>query len=40
MPDEFINKDGNNVTKKFIEYAEPLVGELPRTYFLGDHPRI
>ncbi len=40
MPDEFINKDGNNVTKKFIEYAEPLVGELPRTYFLGDHQRI
>ena len=28
MPDEFI--EGNNfVTKKFIDYVRPLVGELP-----------
>ena len=29
MPDEFINKAGNNVTQAFIDYARPLVGELP-----------
>lgn len=40
MPDEFINKDGNNVTGAFIEYAAPLTGELPRTYYLGDNPRV
>lgn len=26
MPDEFINKEGNNVTQKFIEYGMPLLG--------------
>lgn len=30
MPDEFIAPAGNDVTKKFIEYAKPLVGELPK----------
>lgn len=30
MPDEFINSAGNNVTEKFISYARPLVGELPK----------
>ncbi|MFH1537290.1 MAG: 6-phosphofructokinase [Patescibacteria group bacterium] len=29
MPKEFINKKGNGVTDKFIEYAKPLIGELP-----------
>ena len=29
MPDEFINKAGNNVTQAFIDYAAPLVGSLP-----------
>ncbi len=29
MPDEFINKAGNNVTQAFLDYARPLVGELP-----------
>ena len=29
MPKEFINKNGNGVTDKFIEYAKPLVGDLP-----------
>jgi 6-phosphofructokinase 1 len=29
VPDEFINKDGNDVTKAFIDYARPIVGELP-----------
>ena len=23
-------ENGNNITRKFIDYAEPLVGELPR----------
>jgi len=29
MPDEFINKEENFVTEKFIEYAKPLIGKLP-----------
>jgi 6-phosphofructokinase 1 len=40
MPDEFINSEGNGVTDKFIEYASPLTGELPKTYFLGSYPRV
>jgi len=40
MPDEFINKDGNDVTEAFIQYAKPLTGDLPRTYFLGNYPRV
>ena len=30
MPDEFINSAGNNVTDKFLAYAHPLVGDLPK----------
>ena len=30
MPDEFINAEGNNVTKAFIDYAAPIVGPLPK----------
>ena len=30
MPDEFISKDGNDITAAFIRYAKPLVGELPK----------
>ena len=30
MPDEFINKDGNDVTQAFIDYARPIVGDLPK----------
>ncbi|MEA3227147.1 MAG: 6-phosphofructokinase, partial [Planctomycetota bacterium] len=40
MPDEFINADGNGVTDAFIEYAMPLVGELPKTEYLGGCPRV
>ncbi len=40
MPDEFINADGNGVTEAFINYAMPLTGELQRTYFLGNYPRV
>lgn len=29
MPKAFISKSGNDVTKAFIDYARPLVGELP-----------
>ena len=31
MPDEFINKAGNDVTPAFIAYAKPIVGDLPKT---------
>lgn len=30
MPDEFINDAGNDVTEEFLNYARPLVGELPK----------
>ena len=30
MPRSFINRAGNNVTQAFIDYATPLVGELPK----------
>jgi len=40
MPDEFINAEGNGVTDAFIEYATPLVGELPKTEYLGGLPGI
>lgn len=29
MPDNFISREGNDVTKAFIEYARPLTGKLP-----------
>ncbi len=31
IPDEFINKAANDVTKAFIAYTKPIVGELPQT---------
>ncbi len=40
MPDEFINADGNGVTDNFIEYAMPLIDNLPRTEYLADNPTI
>ena len=40
MPDEFINAEGNGVTDAFIEYAMPLVGDLPKTEHLINHPII
>jgi 6-phosphofructokinase len=39
MPGEFINADGNGVTDKFVEYATPLVGQLPPTEYLAGYPR-
>ncbi len=40
MPDEFINPEGNGVTQAFIEYAMPLIGSLPKTEHLINHPKI
>ncbi len=40
MPDEFINAEGNGVTEAFIEYAMPLIGELPKTEYLGGYHRV
>ena len=39
VPDEFINDDGNGMTDAFIEYAMPLVGQLPKTEYLGNFPK-
>lgn len=39
VPDEFINADGNGMTDAFIEYAMPLVGQLPETEYLGNYPK-
>ena len=30
MPNKYINKAGNDVTKAFIDYAAPIVGKLPQ----------
>jgi 6-phosphofructokinase 1 len=40
VPDEFINADGNGMTDAFVEYAEPLVGKLPKTEYLGNFPKV
>ena len=40
LPDEFINKNGNGMTKAFMEYALPLAGKLPKTEYLGGYPKI
>ncbi len=34
MPDAFINAEGNFVTKAFLDYLKPLVGELPSYHSL------
>jgi 6-phosphofructokinase len=31
MPDEWISAAGNDVTKAFLDYVKPIVGELPKT---------
>ncbi len=40
MPKEYINKDGNGVTDAFVKYAMPLTGGLPKTYYLGNYPKV
>lgn len=34
LPKKFLNEEGNDVTKAFLEYAGPLVGKLPKVGFL------
>jgi len=38
MPAKFINKDGNDVTPAFIQYARPLIGPLPCSARLSAPP--
>jgi 6-phosphofructokinase 1 len=40
MPDNFINAEGNGVTRAFIDYAKPLAGKLPKTEYLGTYPKL
>jgi 6-phosphofructokinase 1 len=40
MPDEFINAEGNGITKAFVEYAMPLTGGVPKSAYLGSYPRV
>ncbi|MHC4215373.1 MAG: 6-phosphofructokinase [Planctomycetota bacterium] len=40
LPDEYINENENGMTQKFIEYALPLTGPLPKTQFLGNYPKV
>jgi hypothetical protein len=34
LADKFINKEANNITKAFVDYALPLVGKLPQVALL------
>jgi 6-phosphofructokinase 1 len=38
MPATYINKDGNGVTKAFVDYVTPIVGPLPEIGRLKDIP--
>ncbi len=38
MPGKFINREGNNVTKDFLNYAKPIVGKLPDIGRLRQYP--
>jgi len=38
MPDEYIDESGLFVTRAFIDYLKPLVGELPEFANLANHP--
>jgi len=40
MCDKFISAEGNGITDVFIEYARPLVGEMPKTEYLGNRQRV
>jgi 6-phosphofructokinase 1 len=40
VPDEFINAEDNGMTPAFVDYALPLVGELPKTEYLGNYPKV
>ncbi len=38
MPPEYLNEAGNFVTQAFIDYARPLIDELPYYVNLANHP--
>jgi 6-phosphofructokinase 1 len=38
MPGDFINAEGNYPTQKFVDYARPLIGKLPKTGLLKAKP--
>ena len=38
MPSKFMNREGNDVTKAFLDYARPLVGKLPEIGRLKGFP--
>jgi hypothetical protein len=38
MPDEFINEEGNFITGAFLEYLNPLIGQLPNYAKLSCNP--
>jgi len=40
LADEYINQQGNSITPKFVEYALPLTGGLPKTEYLGNRPKV
>jgi 6-phosphofructokinase 1 len=40
LEDRFINSQGNGITRAFVDYAMPLTGGLPKTLYLGNHPKI
>jgi 6-phosphofructokinase 1 len=40
MPENFLNAEGNFVTPAYLDYARPLVGELPPAYFRLDRKSI
>ena len=35
VPKEYIAKNGHDVTQAFIDYAKPIVGDLPRCEIFG-----
>jgi 6-phosphofructokinase 1 len=39
MPGEFVNSESNGITEAFIEYAMPLIGNLPKTHYLASYPK-
>lgn len=40
LPDEFINAAGNGVTQAYKDYAAPLAGDLPKTEYLANRPKV
>ena len=38
MPDDFLNAEGNYPTQKFVDYALPLIGKMPKTGLLMAKP--